>query len=44
MKLDGARFSTIGFPCFAACSASKFGQRGFFEALRRGNSTAPARA
>jgi short-subunit dehydrogenase len=31
----GSTFGSIGFPYFAAYSASKFGMRGFSEALRR---------
>ena len=31
----GSMFGSIGFPCFAAYSASKFAMRGFSEALRR---------
>jgi len=31
----GSMFGSIGFPCFAAYSATKFALRGFSEALRR---------
>ena len=31
----GSMFGSIGFPCFAAYSASKFAMRGFSQALRR---------
>jgi short-subunit dehydrogenase len=31
----GSAFGSIGFPCFSAYCASKFGLRGFSEALRR---------
>jgi len=31
----GSVFGSIGFACFASCSASKFAMRGFSEALRR---------
>jgi short-subunit dehydrogenase len=31
----GSMFGSIGFPCFAVYSASKFAMRGFSEALRR---------
>ena len=31
----GSMFGSIGFPCFAAYSASKFALRGFSQALRR---------
>ena len=39
----GSSFGAIGFPCFAAYSATKFGMHGFSEALRRELAGSPIR-